>query len=606
MFVQYCKNKQYLIVVLTLIAAVCAVLFAGCGGGGGGGSQPITLTQDQANQIEAASTAITNAITTNEENGSDSPLNDAVAVARQQQGVESATVSNDGLIVRYSAGGTEMWVHDDPEDQPPTDIPDVQTRTREIISSNQRIRQSIGNRNAVIINSFTYETERAVRLPYFESMKNLLEASGFTVTLYTEETCTPDILKDLQGNSLILLSGHGCLTGDPQNPYYTMAGRWKTSYIFTFDFLKGRIARLHNIDNRGDFFAVNSDFWSSAYATKSFNHGLFMNLECSGSAFESYRNALFQHGIDAYTGWSDAQGTAVYTAWRIIAYMVAGKTLRQAVDACPASSLHDNNADFWYGPDSNRDITLGGNNEWTVPDITISSPSSGTTIHSVSCTVTGTIWPWNTSCRATISTSVNTSALPVDDDGSFSQTVALNPGSNVIRVAAFMPSAGGSTATVNVIADIPSQLLATELSWNTDYNDLDLHLTPDYAEPFSTDDCYYYNKNPLWGGSLDFDDIDGFGPEHITADSLPDGRYRLWVDYFSQHGVTDAVAVSISVSTFGQNTRFFQLNTSRGFTTLHQIWNVCYLDFPSGAITPIDSLGTRSLGDHYTRPAKKK
>ncbi len=568
-----------------------------------------TLTSSQANRINNASTTISQVIATNQENGSASPLNDARVAASQQAGVSNAVIENNALFVQYTDGGSEIWMHDAPADTPPVDITDVQAYARRVISQLNVKRGAIGTHNAVIINSFASDPDRAERLRYFDSMDTMLQAAGFNVTRYTEDTCTPEIMKSLQNNSLILLSGHGSSVDNEQEKYSTMAGRWKFLYYFTADYYSNRIIHMHDVDNRGDFFAVTADFWKKAYSNNHFNHGLFMNLCCYGSAFPSYRQALYDVGIDEYTGWSSAQGIAVFTAFRQIAYMVGGETLQKAVDSTPDSSLHQyfsdyGMADFWYGPDNKRDITLGINTSTNhQPVVNITSPSNDSTIDTVGCLVNGTITNWSSSYRAAINADGKSSALTVSSNGSFSQMVGLSQGVNTIQVTVFTPTA--SSDTVSVTANIPSQLLMSELTWKTNDNDLDLHLTPDWATSFSYNDCYYMNKNPSWGASLDFDDVDGNGPEHISADSLPSGRYKLWVDYYATHGVSVPVGVSVSISTLGQNSQFFRLPESKSFIYSHQTWDVCYVDFPSGAITSIERMGSRSVNDRMIRPAKK-
>ncbi|MGK0362215.1 MAG: hypothetical protein ACI9U2_004535 [Bradymonadia bacterium] len=99
--------------------------------------------------------------------------------------------------------------------------------------------------------------------------------------------------------------------------------------------------------------------------------------------------------------------------------------------------------------------------------------------------------------------------------------------------------------------------LHIELVWNTpgdarpgdgEGTDLDLHLLHPNAVSWNdpTWDCHYANPSPDWGQqgrgadnpSLDVDDVDGEGPEHITIGVVQPtaeigGPYRLGVQYFS-------------------------------------------------------------------------
>lgn len=70
--------------------------------------------------------------------------------------------------------------------------------------------------------------------------------------------------------------------------------------------------------------------------------------------------------------------------------------------------------------------------------------------------------------------------------------------------------------------------------------------------------------------ALDFDDVDGYGPEHITASSLPAGYYVVSVNSYSLHGdaSSDAnVSIQIGSSVFGPYTYTFTTSDSEGTTS---------------------------------------
>lgn len=66
------------------------------------------------------------------------------------------------------------------------------------------------------------------------------------------------------------------------------------------------------------------------------------------------------------------------------------------------------------------------------------------------------------------------------------------------------------------------------LTWNTT-DDIDLWVTDPYDEKI-----YWYDKNAYSGGYLDFDDMDGFGPENVywPEDGAPSGSYKVEVDHY--------------------------------------------------------------------------
>lgn len=107
-------------------------------------------------------------------------------------------------------------------------------------------------------------------------------------------------------------------------------------------------------------------------------------------------------------------------------------------------------------------------------------------------------------------------------------------------------------------------------------SDMDLHLAHYVSAPTSTSaatdwEIYFSNDDPStvlpnddtstptitntagdtiggYEGNLDYDDTDGYGPEHITVESLPTGYYVLYVDDYSMDSDTTAtVTVSLNI-----------------------------------------------------------
>ncbi|WP_420151510.1 YfaP family protein [Spirosoma sp.] len=71
--------------------------------------------------------------------------------------------------------------------------------------------------------------------------------------------------------------------------------------------------------------------------------------------------------------------------------------------------------------------------------------------------------------------------------------------------------------------------LQINLTWDTNSTDVDLHVLDPNGE-----EIYYSRKRSSTGGELDRDDTNGFGPENIFwRNELPDGNYKIWVEYYS-------------------------------------------------------------------------
>ena len=108
---------------------------------------------------------------------------------------------------------------------------------------------------------------------------------------------------------------------------------------------------------------------------------------------------------------------------------------------------------------------------------------------------------------------------------------------------------GERACCVVPITSVPPGAIHIELSWDTIYGDVDLHLlNVTQSHPngwWSVDDCHFANRTPDWAPAgadsnptLDVDDTDGYGPENTTIDTNPaSGTYTVGVHYFCSHSV---------------------------------------------------------------------
>lgn len=170
---------------------------------------------------------------------------------------------------------------------------------------------------------------------------------------------------------------------------------------------------------------------------------------------------------------------------------------------------------------------------------------------------------------------------------------------------------------------VPTDTILAQLSWDTDYGDMDLHLVKEDSQgrfcatgvtagPIATDcgftseqDCYYGNckatssSTPDWDGdgilqsegdpSLDIDDLSGYGPENINIDVAPAGRYLVGVDYFGGSSGSGIVGNTIRIYLYGQlQAEFFSELTNSDW------WEVAIIDWPGvgGGAPCIEDLST--------------
>ena len=186
-------------------------------------------------------------------------------------------------------------------------------------------------------------------------------------------------------------------------------------------------------------------------------------------------------------------------------------------------------------------------------------------------------------------------------DYSFSTQVDLIPGPNSITVTAANISGQSGNDTVTVNANIQPYAIKAELTWDTNYTDLDSHLiAPGYAMRDSFGDCYFGNNNPDWnrsGGndtgdpSLDVDNTWGYGPEYIVLQSPPfNGIYQYKVHYWSdnEHGNSTA---TVKIWIYG--VKVFQGNKTM---SNDDVWDCANIDWPSGNITTGPTLTVTSQG----------
>jgi len=173
---------------------------------------------------------------------------------------------------------------------------------------------------------------------------------------------------------------------------------------------------------------------------------------------------------------------------------------------------------------------------------------------------------------------------------------------------------------------IPTDTILAQLTWDTSYGDMDLHLirqndsddrycTSGYpgnevSESCTADDtagdCYYANckatsgNRPNWDDdaatregdpSLDVDDLSGYGPENINIDLAVPGNYLVAIDHFSSSG-PGSVGNTVRIYLYGQ----LQAEFWRDLTD-SDWWEVAIIHWPGvdNGIPCIEDLGTEAI-----------
>jgi PKD repeat protein len=225
----------------------------------------------------------------------------------------------------------------------------------------------------------------------------------------------------------------------------------------------------------------------------------------------------------------------------------------------------------------------------TVIRVDITSHENGQTVNQETITLQGTVSDTSIT-EATLSVNGASSTIPVTS-GSFSQEINVITGENTITVT--VTNAQGCSAS-DTITLLSAPGIRIELTWDTNFDDLDLHLVSPGGDLWDIPgDCYFDNKNPDWDGSggpspgdplLNVDDKDGYGPEYITLeDPSNDGTYlvvvHFWHDEDPQEGSTATVRIWI--------------NGVLVFTDSHtlenrEVWECARIDWPSGNVSGVD------------------
>jgi hypothetical protein len=152
---------------------------------------------------------------------------------------------------------------------------------------------------------------------------------------------------------------------------------------------------------------------------------------------------------------------------------------------------------------------------------------------------------------------------------------------------------------------ISQTVIALVLRWDTDHNDLDVHLTRYGEVPFTADgnDCYFDNMSPNWSSAtppdpsydpyLDRDVTTGYGPEHLNMSRAEPNTYDVWVHYYAAHGVGASTA-SIDVYLSGQ-----PVGTYQATLNCNDMWHVGGIRWSgeSGTFTPDTAITAATEGD---------
>jgi len=141
--------------------------------------------------------------------------------------------------------------------------------------------------------------------------------------------------------------------------------------------------------------------------------------------------------------------------------------------------------------------------------------------------------------------------------------------------------------------------LHIELEWDQDDCDVDLHLVKPGGKLFDCkDDCYYANMNPDWGAPndfiddpfLDYDDVDGYGPENLNVSEPVPGTYKVTMHYYSdsyEGWGGSSTKATVRIYSYGNLLGEFG---PKMLEYTDKTWDVCNFDWPGANVTVLDTI----------------
>ncbi|MBW2311135.1 MAG: caspase family protein [Deltaproteobacteria bacterium] len=173
----------------------------------------------------------------------------------------------------------------------------------------------------------------------------------------------------------------------------------------------------------------------------------------------------------------------------------------------------------------------------------------------------------------------------------FSVTFSINAGTNTISIEVYdlNDTLFARTEQWEVVGTVEPTSMVVTLWWNTNLTDIDLHVA-EVEDDTAVAHCYYGNMS-AGDMVLDYDDVDGYGPEHITVDNVTGTKtYEIRVYYFADHNDSDTTTATTAYITASVNGEtkisdshsMTSESTTSTWTTGSHIWDVGELEV-SGA-----------------------
>jgi|WetSurMetagenome_2_1015567.scaffolds.fasta_scaffold00317_18 uncharacterized protein YfaP (DUF2135 family) len=525
--------------------------------------------------------------------------------------VDSAWMTGNALHVSYKRGGIVSWEIATDATIPPWLTANALSKRVAAAATGLNL---VGNKKACLINQQATDEGRTYCADIINNLSSEFANNHFTASTFNGAGADINFFGSrLGGFGAIFDISHGCFDGT--NTWLMTGERGildtlVTKYATEWKAHKIDIGAVKERNGGHDvvvsYYQVSNLFFDAQYGTGDFPHSLVYLVAC-----QSFKDAelllpkvLNAKGAAAVVGWDETNCLGQSTGKTLFDAMLGGARLDSAIAHLPAEAKSDNcpvtahlasrAANLTYYPSSGGSLRLVDTLSTAIVVIT---PADGGASSTRNVTLQGYLSGAARIRYGTVELNGVATTLTVVNDTGFEQPLVLGNGDNSIVVDCYGVKSDGSltftSKSIFVRGAFDTLALWTELRWNTNLSDVDFHLLPPGAgvdKLWTTTDCYYSNKEPSWGGYLDVDDVDGYGPEHITIPALTvEGTYALYVHYYSDHDVGASDAYVTVSSKNGSNVNFgpYRLVNSAG-NNAGDLYEVCTIDFPSGRITPVN------------------
>jgi hypothetical protein len=588
------------------------------------------LTEEEIAQIstdhEILQSIVSSAVL---EDRDESRIAGLLQTCKELPSVENAWEEESGIVVEFKSGFIIGWLYPQDEIIPPyVSLRAASTNDGRYLSPAAEAKNMPNNSHACLIHQRDNDENRGNERILLRKLEENLTNSGFSVTVKRGGEADLSAFRNLDQYGVIYLLTHGgalngqiwLLTGEQIPDQFTDMLREKYPALQDKTCAVLYCAEYHNSQKiHVPYYAVSDLFFDENYSDegKKFGNSLFYLGLCHGMD-DDFRlpKVLNKHGVGSIVGWNGADYSSSTSGDFLMAGLLSGNSVKYTFEnLIPEESLFNNihdentgellyvsNLDYYPRPKGGTMYLTEKTGEMS---LVFTSHTPNQTVNYRTQIIKGVCSGFKSDIQGFIRTNDKTALLEFDGNGAFSHPVVLNEGENYIRVVC-----RGILEDENVLStvvedlvlygDFPELALFTELRWNTNRTDVDLHLVGPGGE-----DCYFANETTAWGGYLDVDDVDGYGPEHITIPELKrEGIYTLYAHYYASNGFGPS-DVWIDVATSSGGVRSFGPHT---LSDTGDFWQICTIEYPAGTIhyTSLRSSGQDSGMRQFTGLPRKK